>query len=63
MPKTIHTPRDELVCGKLDLLEERLRELGQVDLLYLTADIRTDCERMEAKLASRKAEAQRLGLE
>ena len=56
MPKNIHTPRDELVCGKLDTLEDRLRELGLVDLLYLSADIRHDCERMEAKLASRKHE-------
>ena len=59
--KTIHTPRDELVCGKLDVLEDRLKELGLVDLLYLTGDIRHDCERMEAKLASRKAEAEKHG--
>ena len=60
MPKTIHTPRDELVCGKLDILEDYLRELEQLDLLYLTADIRRDCERMEAKLISRKDEVERL---
>ena len=60
MPKTIHTPRDELVCGKLDALEDKLRELGLVELLYLAADIRHDCERMEAKLISRKEEAERM---
>ena len=54
MPKTIHTPRDELVCGKLDLLEDRLRELGLVECLHLAGDIRHDCERMEAKLVERK---------
>jgi len=54
MPKIIHTPRDELVCGKLDLLEDKLRELGLVECLYLTSDIRHDCERMEAKLIERK---------
>ena len=59
MPKNIHTPRDELVCGKLDVLEVRLRELGHEDLLYLTADIRRDCEHMEAKLIRRKDEAER----
>ena len=59
MPKTIHTPRDELVCGKLDALEDRLRELGLVELLYLVSDIRWDCERMERKLISRKEDAER----
>lgn len=57
MPKDIHTPRDELVCGKLDQLEDLLREKGLDDLLYLTGSIRHDCERMEAKLYSRKQEA------
>lgn len=57
--KTINTPRDEFVCGKLDLLEEKLRLLGLVELLYITGDIRHDCERMEAKLASRKTEAEK----
>lgn len=57
--KNIHTPRDELVCGKLDLLEEKIKELGFVDLLYITSDVRNDCERMEAKLFLRKQEAER----
>ena len=35
MPKTIHTPSDVLVCGKLDMLEDGLRERGLVELLYL----------------------------
>jgi hypothetical protein len=60
MPKNIHTPRDEMVCGKLDMLEDRLRELGEVELLYLVSDIRNDCERMEAKLVSRKHEVESL---
>jgi hypothetical protein len=60
MPKTIHTPRDELVCGKLDALEDKLRGLGLVELLYLSSDIRRDCERMEAKLISRKEEVERM---
>lgn len=57
MPKTIFTPRDELVCGKLDKLEEQLRYHGIAELLDLTAEIRRDCERMEAKLVRRKYEA------
>ena len=57
MPKTIHTPRHELVCGKLDALEESLRKLGLVELVYVAAEIRRDCERMEAALVRRKDES------
>ena len=58
--KTISTPRDELVCGKLDSLELYLQEIGAVDLIYLVNEIRHDCERMEAKLVSRKLEVKNL---
>ena len=60
MPKTILTPREELVCGKLDELTLKLQELGLVELVYLTDNIRRDCERMEAKLVTRKMESDRL---
>ena len=56
--KTINTPRDDLVCGKLDVLEDKIRALGLVELLYITGDIRHDCERMEAKLVLRKHEVE-----
>ena len=56
MHKNIYTPREQLVCGKLDVLEDELRILGLVDLLDLAASIRHDCERMEAKLVARKDE-------
>lgn len=60
MPKTIYTPREELVCGKLDVLEDMARKLQSVEMLDLLRDVRHDCERMEAKLVSRKDEVERL---
>ncbi len=60
MPKTTFTPRDELVCGKLDILELKLQKLGEVDLIYLLEAIRHDCTRMEAKLVDRKTEFNKL---
>ena len=56
MSKNIHTPRDELVCGKLDTLEEALRLHNMPDAVWAISDIRHDCNRMEAALVSRKAE-------
>lgn len=56
MPKNINTPRSELICGKLDSLDDELMRLGLTSLLYLSADIRRDAERMEMKLVSRKVE-------
>ena len=60
MPKTIYTPREELVCGKLDVLEDMSRKLHSVEMLYTLADVRHDCERMEMKLVSRKDEVAKL---
>ena len=57
MPKNIFTPRDELVCGKIDKSEQIAKSLGSLDLIDLLHDIRFDCERMEQKLISRKEEA------
>ncbi len=66
MPKNIHTPRDELVCGKLDQVREKLIHLGAfkrngdaiVEIMDLIQDITRDCERMELKLIQRKQEAE-----
>ncbi|MCK9616086.1 MAG: hypothetical protein M0R48_11460 [Candidatus Omnitrophica bacterium] len=58
MPKNIFTPRDELVCGKLDKAEQIAKSLGSLDLIDLLHDIRFYCERMEQKLISRKKEAE-----
>jgi len=60
MPKTVWTPRDELVCGKLDKLDDELRILELADLRDMVCDIRHDCERMEAKLIARKDEVAKL---
>ncbi len=57
MPKTINTPREELICGKLDLLTDLIKEDNKVDAIYLIEDIRNDAQRMEAKLIIRKQEA------
>lgn len=57
MPKNHNTPRDELVCGKLDNLAIRMQVEGDHRALELIQDIRHDCERMEQKLISRKQEA------
>lgn len=56
MSKNMRTPRDELVCGKLDRLDDLLSEAGNADGALLSAAIRHDCERMEAKLVQRKDE-------
>lgn len=57
MPKNIFTPRDELVCGKIDMAEEIAKDLKSIELLEILEDIRYDCDRMERKLISRKEEA------
>lgn len=64
MPKDIHTPRGELVCGKLEAIAKELSHLGRfkqnteavVRIMYMHADITHDCERMEQKLITRKQE-------
>ncbi len=60
MPKTVWTPRDEMVCGKIDRAYEIAIKLESTELLDLLADIRHDCDRMEQKLISRKEEVARL---
>ena len=57
MPKNIHTPREDLICGKLDLLTEAIIDGRKVDAIDLVNDIRNDAQRMEAKLIIRKQEA------
>ena len=60
MPKTINTPREELICGKLDLLTEAVIEGRKFDAIDLIGYIRDDAERMEYKLISRKQEVREL---
>ncbi len=60
MPKNLNTPRSELVCGKLDELFEAIVNGETVRACDLLESIRLDCERMEAKLISRKLEVERL---
>ena len=57
MPKNINTPREELICGKLDLLLTAIVEGRQFDAIDLINDIRTDAQRMEQKLIMRMQEA------
>lgn len=56
MPKNIHTPRDELICGKIDVALEIAIKHQDIKLLDALVAIRSDAERMEAKLVSRKDE-------
>ena len=50
MPKDIHTPRSELICGQIDSLEYEIMKIGATHLLYLCNNIRFMAERMENKL-------------
>lgn len=60
MPKNIHTPREELICGKLDLLTKAIQNNDLITALDLIPDIRYDAERMESKLILRKQEVREL---
>ena len=60
MPKTIHTPRDELICGKIDEALAHAKPWRDVKFIYLLEEIRKDAERMEAALVRRKDEVSRL---
>lgn len=55
MPKTPFTPRDELICGKIEKLRQML-----VDAVYLLDDIQRDADRMEQGLIRRKEQVERL---
>ena len=61
MPKTMYTPRDELVCGKIDHVESLVSQISDdalaVEIMDYMRSIRHDCHRMEAKLISREADA------
>lgn len=58
MPKTIYSPRYELICGKIDTAEQIAIELKSVELVDLLSAIRFDAERMEQKLIQRKKQAE-----
>ena len=60
MSKNIHTPRDELVCGKLDTVRDVFENQSNVTGCHYVDEIRHDCERMEKKLVSRKDEVAKL---
>lgn len=60
MPKTVFTPRNELVCGKLDELFDAIVAGEKERACYLVEYVRHDCERMEAKLIARKSDEIRL---
>ena len=51
MPKNEFTPRDELICGKLDALHGAIVSGELLTALDLLEAVRHDAERMEAKLA------------
>ncbi len=63
MPKTINTPREELICGKLDFLLKAVIAGEKFTAIDLINSIRTDAERMERKLIMRKQEARALANE
>ena len=54
MSKDQFTPRDELICGKLDTAILLARGIQDVELIFLLDRIRNDAERMEAGLVRRK---------
>jgi len=59
MPKNEFTPRNELICGKIEGLAMYVKVLPLSDIEKLTIievlqDIQHDAERMEAKLVLRK---------
>jgi hypothetical protein len=55
MPKDIYSRREELICGKIDLVIEMIKKMTgndtkRVMLLYLLESIQHDANRMESKL-------------
>ena len=56
MPKNINTPREELICGKLDYLTKAVIAGDKFTAIDLINSIRTDAEKMEQKLIMRKHE-------
>lgn len=56
MSKNQFTPREELICGKLDLLFDLIVNGDRIKAIDILSDIRHDAERMEQKLISRKQE-------
>ncbi len=63
MPKNINTPREELICGKLDCLTRAVVAGEKFTAIDLINSIRTDAERMEQKLIMRKHEFEALANE
>ncbi len=57
MPKNIHTPREDLICGKIDKAREIAVWYQDAGLCDILDAIRHDAQRMEAKLVSRRDEA------
>jgi hypothetical protein len=60
MPKNAFTKREQLICGKLDELEDMLKNCRDPEVFRLITNIRTDATRMELKLISRKTEVEEL---
>lgn len=60
MPKTIHTKRDDLICGKIDMARVIAQKLQSIELLELLDDITYDAIRMEQKLILRKQQYESL---
>ena len=60
MPKDIFTPREELICGKLDMLADAIRAGDLLLALAYVEECRYDATRMEQKLIERKQEVEAL---
>jgi len=52
--KDVNTPRNELICGKIDACIEAVQKGKLVDAIDYLGDIRYDAQRMEQKLIARK---------
>ena len=61
--KTINTPRHELICGKIDECVSAVRVANYVNAMDYLGYIRSDAQRMEQKLITRKEEVAALKAE
>lgn len=68
MPKTIHSKREDFICGKVEdlVIDIKILDISNELKEYLISkiyDIQYDAQRMENKLISRKLEVEELKAE
>jgi len=60
MSKDQNTPREELICGKIDLCIQAIQNNDPVTAIEYLSYIRHDAMRMEQKLIHRKRQVSQL---